>query len=129
MELGWYILFILSNKFYYLDYTLESKHDYIQYVFPLNDPSPYNSKAPVLTKEDFAIIQSDNNLRYNMLKSLNRMLLFYGFQELDIDNYLINGYQLKTFPKSNNFKNQLKNWGTGHNHNHLRMTRIIRSLY
>ena len=38
---------------------LEKIHDYIQWLFPLPEPSQYNPLAPVLDAEQIAIFQTD----------------------------------------------------------------------
>lgn len=50
------------------------------------------------------------------------MLAFYGFSFTSDSNSTI------TIVKGDNFSERAKNWVTRFNHNHLRITRIIRSL-
>ena len=107
----------LSNLWKKGNFFLETCHDYIQWMFPLNEESQHNSKAPVLTKEEIAFIQSNETIQRNMLKSLDVMLRFYG---LERDG--------KKFQRGKNFEKRRKWWITKNNHNFLRITRILKSL-
>jgi hypothetical protein len=49
---------------------LEFHHDYIQWLFPLTEPSGANASAPLLSKADIATFTSDESLRQTLLKSL-----------------------------------------------------------
>lgn len=105
------------------DRKLESCHDYIQTLFPLPEPSPYNYAAPVIDREVFDAFRSRPELRAQFRKSLDRMLQFFGFElynspECDDEQIII------ADPKT--FHNQ--KWITRFDHNHLRITRILRSL-
>lgn len=60
------------------DDRLESEHDYIQALFPLPEPSPFNPNAPVVDGDTAFTFRSDPALRANVMKALNRMLTFYG---------------------------------------------------
>lgn len=99
------------------NFFLETCHDYIQWMFPLNEESQHNSKAPVLTKKEIAFIRSNKTIQKNMLKSLDVMLRFYG---LERDG--------KKFQRGENFEKRRKWWITKNNHNFLRITRILKSL-
>jgi len=83
------------------DSALEQHHDYIQWLFPLPEASRINMSAPILSREDIATIRLDSEVRTNLLNASNRMLAFY--REND-------------------------HWLVPFNHNHLRITRIIRCL-
>jgi hypothetical protein len=99
------------------DAQLESVHDYIQWLFPLPEPSPVNPFAPVLEHETIETFRKAAQLRTILHNSLARMLRFYGFEQAG-DGQVI---------EAANFKNRARNWLTPGNHNHLRITRIIRS--
>jgi hypothetical protein len=102
------------------DSDLEHHHDYIQTLFPLPEPSPFNPYAPTIDKPTFDHFRSDPSLRAQLRKALVRMLTFYGFQ------FSPDG-TMKIVPGVN-FHHAAKNWVMRFNHNHLRITRIIRSL-
>ena len=48
-------------------FFLEICHDYIQWIFPLNEESKHNPKTPVLTEEEVAMIRSNERIQENML--------------------------------------------------------------
>ncbi|HZV06819.1 MAG TPA: opioid growth factor receptor-related protein [Gemmataceae bacterium] len=100
------------------DHELEMVHDFIQWLFPLPEPSRFNPHAPLLTQEDIAAFRSDEKLRHNLRKSFERILTFLGFRQeangevVEGENFMLRaGYA----------------WDTP-NHNWLRITRILRSL-
>ena len=86
------------------DAELETTHDYIQWLFPLREPSAFNPWAPVLTAADIAAFRSSPRLQERMRRAFRRMMQFYGFGG-------------RTLP-----------WLTAGNHNFLRLTRILTSL-
>jgi opioid growth factor receptor-like protein len=83
------------------DDRLERVHDFIQWLFPLTEPSPVNPEAPVLDAETIAEIRAQPQLQANLRQSYERMRRFYESS---------------------------RNWVTPGNHNHLRMTRILKCL-
>ena len=99
------------------NFFLETCHDYIQWMFPLNEASKHNSKAPVLTVEEIAFIRKDETIQENMLRSLDVMLRFYG---LERDG--------KKIQRGEHFEKRRRWWLTKNNHNYLRITRILKSL-
>src|SRR4051794_11457935 len=60
------------------DDALEEVHDFIQWLFPLPEPSRFNADAPLLTPEDIAAFRADVQLRANLEKSFTRILTFLG---------------------------------------------------
>jgi hypothetical protein len=82
------------------DPALERHHDFIQWLFPLPERSGANPDAPILTAADIAAIRTSPRLRGAVEKALDRMTQFYAATD---------------------------HWLTAHDHNHLRITRIIRS--
>lgn len=83
------------------DRALERHHDFIQWLFPLPERSGANPGAPVLTDADIAAVRASPRLRGAVEKALGRMTRFYAAND---------------------------HWLTAHDHNHLRITRIIRSV-
>lgn len=102
------------------DERLERVHDYIQWLFPLDAPSAFNPLAPVLTPADIAAFRRDPQLRERLRDSLLRMIRFYGLACDDARAVRIE--------PSARFGARASNWLTPGNHNHLRLTRILRSL-
>jgi hypothetical protein len=98
-------------------HELENVHNYIQWLFPLPEPSQYNLHAPVLDAEQIAAFQENAGLRAQLLASFDKMLGFYGFER----NHL-------SIMRSDLWEERSSNWLRFGNHNHLRLTRILRSL-
>lgn len=83
------------------DEDLEEVHDYIQWLFPLREKSMAVPGSPVLESEEMVeVLRSDTNVREYMVQALERMKRFYA----ENDHWLEQG-----------------------NHNHLRITRILKS--
>ena len=83
------------------DEELEEVHDYIQWLFPLREKSMAVPDSPVLESDEMVqLLRSDTEVRGHMLQALERMKRFYG----DNDHWLEQG-----------------------DHNHLRITRILKS--
>ena len=83
------------------DHQAEATHDYIQWLFPLDEPSRSVNGAPVLTELDIDEIKESILAQGNLAKSAS---WFLGFLERN------------------------NHWITKYNHNHLRITRVIKSL-
>jgi hypothetical protein len=81
--------------------ALERHHDYIQWLFPLPEPSRAVPDAPVLTDEDIAAIRDSAAAQASLTAGAARMTWFYDATD---------------------------HWLVAADHNHLRITRIIRSL-
>jgi hypothetical protein len=100
------------------DYNkLENIHDYIQWLFPLTEPSQYNLLAPVLDAEQIATFHTDPELQAQLLASFDMMLGFYGFERNNL-----------SITRSNSWEERSRNWLRPGNHNHLRLSRILKSL-
>ena len=109
------------------DDELEYHHDYIQLLFPLPEGSPYNPSAPVIDEVTFNAFRSRIELQTQLRTSLQRMLHFYGF---DFVSETASGGDLQELQVLNgpNYPEASRNWVRKFNHNHLRITRILRSL-
>ena len=83
------------------DSRLERTHDFIQWLFPLPERSGAQPDAPVLTPEDIAVLRQSMTAQAVLAAATDRMAAFYR----DTDH-----------------------WLAASDHNHLRITRIIRSL-
>jgi hypothetical protein len=99
------------------DARLESVHDFIQWLFPLYERSAVNADAPVLDRATVEQFHVRENLRLNLRASFERMLRFYGLE-------LREG----TVGRGQAFEEAARNWLRPGNHNHLRITRILKSL-
>ncbi|KAL9115716.1 MAG: hypothetical protein Q9227_000084 [Pyrenula ochraceoflavens] len=113
----------LAQILSYNDFQLEMDHSYIQVLFPLPEPSDFNFNATIVDLPTARAFRDPQNsdLRDNLRKALRRMLAFYGF-EFDAD-----GSIPRIIPASNS-RERFNFWARRFNHNHLRITRIIRSL-
>jgi Opioid growth factor receptor (OGFr) conserved region len=101
------------------DDLLESVHDYIQWMFPLREPSPFNPSAPLLDDDSILAFRTRPKLQENLRISFRRMLKFYGL-EMPAGSSIVKPALA--------FAEQSQNWLNVGNHNHLRLTRIIKSL-
>lgn len=99
------------------DDWLESTHDFIQWMFPLPEPSAVNPGAPLAGPEVRAAFRADALLRAHLHASFLRMLRFYG---LALGDDGIVG------PAPN--WSQRNAWFRLGGHNDLRITRILRSM-
>jgi hypothetical protein len=92
---------ILAMLLQQTDHQAETTHDYIQWLFPLNEPSRSVNGVPVLTELDIDEIRQSSLAQANLAESAR---WFLGFLERN-DHWIIK-----------------------YNHNHLRITRVIKSL-
>ncbi|MBN9658959.1 MAG: hypothetical protein J0H49_12320 [Acidobacteria bacterium] len=99
------------------DERLEYTHDYIQWMFPLRERSQFNYGAPVLDEAAIAVFRDDAALRAELFESLKRMLLFYGLE-----------WHEDAVRRTGRFAERALDWVTAGNHNHLRITRILKCL-
>lgn len=101
--------------------ALERNHDYIQWLFPLPEPSSANPQAPTLTEADIAAFRSNPALRMKLNTSFRIMMRFYGLDLMGMESGLV----VKEIPT---FEEREQVWLTPLNHNYLRLTRILRSM-
>ncbi|KAI4124355.1 MAG: hypothetical protein LQ341_007085 [Variospora aurantia] len=109
------------------DDRLEHSHDYIQILFPLPERSPFNFSAPVIDEQTFSQFRSKSELRDRLRDSFVRLLHFYGFElapQVSTDEASDGKYRVNL---GVDFPHASRNWVTRFDHNHLRITRIIRS--
>ena len=92
---------ILAMLLQQTDHQAETTHDYIQWLFPLDEPSRSINGVPVLTELEIDEIRQSSLAQINLAKSAR---WFLGFLERN------------------------DHWITKYNHNHLRITRVIKSL-
>ena len=101
------------------DDALEAYHDFIQWMFPLREPSGVNPGAPTLNDSSIEEFRSRPELKQNLRLSFVRMLRFYGF-ELTSEPLQVT--------RGRDFEESSANWLSPWNHNYLRITRILKSL-
>lgn len=83
------------------NHDLESVHNYIQWCFPLTEKSNFSIAAPILTPREIAAIKKSPKAQEALVDLMWRMTDFYD---------------------------KTGHWLVPHDHNHLRITRIIKSL-
>ena len=103
------------------DERLEQVHDYIQWLFPLREPSAFNPGAPVLTRAAIDEFLTNPVLRDRLRRSFERMLRFYGLRAAGAAG------TLRVEPSAS-FASRSAGWLRPGDHNHLRLTRILTSL-
>ena len=112
----------LSEILSWDDAKLESCHDYIQVLFPLPEPEPHNRSAPLINLETMECFRYLPYLRDQMRKAVVRMLEFYGFSFVG----LANGKEEIAITCPWTFNDRA--WLRDSDHNHQRITRILRCL-
>lgn len=100
------------------DEQLEVVHDFIQWLFPLPERSGANPSAPILDAAAIEAFRARPELRAALRRSVERMLAFFGFE-----------WSGERVVKGPSFGARSGNWLSPKNHNHLRITRMLRSLY
>ena len=91
----------LADILCFSDAELEARHDFIQWLFPLPEASRAVPGSPVLGQADIEAVRTSPAAQRNLAAATGRMLDFYRARD---------------------------HWLRSHDHNHLRITRIIRSL-
>jgi len=91
----------------------EYSHDYIQWLFPLPEPSNFNPDAPLLTEDDIKIFKANPTIRCNFLTSFIRFINFLGLD-----------YQSDQVITTEKFEPILFKFP---NHNWFRITRVLNS--
>ncbi|HUU87656.1 MAG TPA: opioid growth factor receptor-related protein [Candidatus Glassbacteria bacterium] len=91
----------LLHILYFSNTDLEFTHDYIQWLFPLPEPSGYIKNCPVMDEDVLDRFKNSDELKDSLISCLKLMKSFYK-----------NDY----------------GWTSKNNHNHLRISRIIRCL-
>lgn len=93
---------------------LEAVHDYIQWLFPLPDPSRFNPQAPLLSAADCDAFKADPDLERRALRSFDLLMEFLGL--VRAGDAVVRG---------SNFASRAESWLQPLNHNFLRLTRIL----
>lgn len=83
------------------DAQIESKHTFIQWVFPTNEPSSAVPSSPYLNDEQVQKIRNSSLAKQNLSKSADWFFDFLG---------------------------RNSHWRKPYDHNHLRITRTLKSL-
>ncbi|PHZ60647.1 hypothetical protein CRG86_006785 [Photobacterium leiognathi] len=102
----------------YDHFWLEHDHKYIQVLFPIDEGTKFNQHAPLVTQADREAFANSEDLRAAHLRALDLMLEFWGLQR--------DGCEISSMFELNPTNHV---WLKRHDHNQLRLTRAIRSLY
>jgi len=108
------------------DEWLEETHDYIQFLFPLEESSKFNAHAPILTKEDMLAFREQDLFRKRLKTSFFVMLVFFGI-EFSCSGTFQNS-EIKLRKDLEFFEERSKIWISPNNHNYMRISRILKSL-
>ena len=100
---------------------LEWSHDYIQWLFPLLEPSRAQPQSPVLTSAAAEVLRQSSEAHERLLRSTRVMARFYGFTVAPAGP----GWVVTLAPE---FERRKQLWLAPGNHNYLRHTRILKSL-
>lgn len=101
---------------------LECTHDYIQWLFPINEKSHFNPDAPIVDEEIIQAFREDRQLQKNLLRSFSILLHFYGLK------LATDGKGKVVVKKSENYPVRKQEWVNILNHNYLRITRVLKCL-
>lgn len=113
----------LEEIWSYDDEELETRHDFIQFIFPLKEKSKFAELAPAITNREIEIIRNDPILLNNVLTSFDMMIDFFGLMyEPRIDRIIPNPRRFQQ-----RALDPIYGWLIN-THNFLRITRIIKSL-
>jgi hypothetical protein len=86
----------------------EVAHDFIQWLFPLKEPSNFNPDAPLLTDEDVSVFQADESLKEAMVFSVHRFLRFLGLHRMSLNGGV--GFVPNLFPEDNSLSISKEPW-------------------
>jgi len=106
----------LADLWAFDDSRMESIHDFIQWMFPLPEPSRYNPDAPLVTDDDVRSFLEDPALREGLKRSYLRFLAFLGLG-LGPDGEVVEAADF----------DRKKAVFLRPNHNWLRITRVLAS--
>lgn len=99
-------------------FWMEHTHDYIQWLFPIPEAGRYNGFAPVLDDKSREAFAGDPVMRASQRKSLDVMLNFFGLSRTEFGIAARDDLDMREHI-----------WLKRGGHNHLRISRIIRSLH
>jgi len=98
---------------------LETNHYWVQWAFPTIEPSGANPTAPILDEETITQFQQDPELQAKLLQIFKRTLRFFGLTLQEDTGAIVEGAD---------FVELSVRWNESVNHNHLRITRILKCL-
>lgn len=109
------------------DSELEYSHDYIQNLFPLPEGSAFNYAIWLVTEDAYNTFRERPELQASLGKAFDRICTFYGLRCERTSNAEGGSTNVRVV-RAEHFDDAKSVWLSRFNHNHLRITRIIRSL-
>lgn len=95
----------------------DTKHDFIQWMFPNRAASPVNPMAPRLDDKHLALYRFSGELRNQVGRSIAKFLRFLGIEE-------VAGELVRT----GNYEKGFQYWVCRVDHNHKRISRLLTFL-
>lgn len=92
---------------------MEYSHSWVQWLFPLPEPSNFNPDAPLLTEDDIKIFKANPTIQTNLHHSFIRYFRFFGLEYVQGEVLQTEAFEPILFKFAN--------------HNWFRITRVLRS--
>ncbi|WP_085317281.1 opioid growth factor receptor-related protein [Derxia lacustris] len=121
----------------YDDYRIEHVHDFVQWLFPLPEPSAFNLEAPPLTAADIAELRQRPGLTRGMLQGFVQITSYFGFVAdgdfvalagLDLAARLDPALIVPALRCGPEIVRRAGQWATPYNHNFRRISRMLAAL-
>lgn len=106
------------------DVLLELCHDYIQWLLPTDEPSRFNDDAPIIDERLQRVFQTDQVMRRNFARGVERFFKFLGISIVPDANT----GKIRVAKAGNFSQRQNMCWKGPRNHNWRRISRALRSL-
>jgi hypothetical protein len=106
---------MISDLWAFSDDRMEAVHDFIQWMFPLREPSQFNPAAPLLSDADIMEFRADPAMLESLRRSFERFLTFLGLR-----------FEAGVVVEGTDFARKDDVWRFP-NHNWLRITRVLAS--
>lgn len=104
------------------DELMECCHNYVQWLFPTDEPSRFNSDAPLIDESVGLAASRDPVVKENFLKGFARFMKFLGL------SIVTQSGELQLAKAANFEKRKLMCWEGPQNHNWMRVSRVLRCL-
>jgi len=127
----------ISRILGYDDYRIEHVHDFVQWLFPLPEPSAFNLEAPTLTADDVRALRDRPGLTRGMLQGFVLITGYFGFvPDGDFVAQADLAFTRRRDPAGAcpnlivgpEIEQRAKQWATPFNHNFRRISRMLASL-
>lgn len=113
------------------DQMWELNHDFIQWLFPLVNPSMFNPDAPCVTAAEVKYFRLYEPMKAKMFRAFLRFLRFVGLQCIRVDEgeYSEPYERFGVLVEKADFFDKKEAIWRHPNHNWLRITRVIASMH